>query len=117
MAYQLQRDVVALSVGFQRRKGAAIGRGELPTRLFDTLLAEGVIVQTQPAAAAKTTPFGDGVATSNPAAPAPNHDAMGEAAPVALDNLTVKELKALAKRRGVDGYYRMNRAALLEALQ
>ena len=45
MNYKLTRDVIALSAGFSRKAGKSVGKIELPPVLFDSLLAEGTIVE------------------------------------------------------------------------
>lgn len=44
MSYLCKRDIKALALGFERRKGQSLGDGELPPELIKTLLAEGAIV-------------------------------------------------------------------------
>jgi len=49
MSYLCKRDIKALALGFERRKGQSLGDGELPEELIKALLAEGAIT-TQVAA-------------------------------------------------------------------
>lgn len=101
MAYQLASDVKALSVGFSRRKGGTIGRGELPTPLFDALIQEGVIVQSRPAGEVEANQGIGSVDTGDTRSLPNTSSTSGVRSSVELGNLTVKELRALAKERGI----------------
>jgi len=41
MSYLCKRDIKALALGFERRKGQSLGDGELPEELIKALLTEG----------------------------------------------------------------------------
>ena len=43
--YRLTQNVMAMSAGFSRAAGKSVGKMELPPALFDSLLAEGTIVE------------------------------------------------------------------------
>jgi hypothetical protein len=47
MAYLCKRDIKALALGFERRKGQSLGEGELPPELIKALVDEGAIVAVE----------------------------------------------------------------------
>lgn len=44
---RLTRDVLVLSNGFSKRAGASVGQGEVPPQVWNTWIAEGIIVDAQ----------------------------------------------------------------------
>ena len=106
---KLTRDVLVLSSGLSRRKGAVIGQGEVPDVVWQNWVEEGIVKDVAPAPAPleiepEVSPSPHDGDTQN------SHDGQ-------LRDLTDDQLKLMAKQLKIQSWHRMKRDKLIKRIE
>jgi len=113
---KLTRNVMVLSTGLTRSKGANINQAEVPQNVWDTWVKEGVVeVDTppDPPAPLEIKPEIE-VSPSPHGGDTPSEDVTADEQ---LQSMTLKELKEMSKRLGIRNGHLMKRSTLLTKIE
>ena len=108
---KLTRDVLVLSSGLARRKGASIGQGEVPDIVWQNWIAEGIIVVDSP----PVTPAP--LEIEPEVSPSPHDGDTPQTKDGQLRSLSDDQLRLMAKQLKIQSWHRMGREKLIKRIE
>ena len=104
---KLTRDVLVLSSGLARRKGAVVGPNEVPDIVWQNWVEEGIIAADPPAP----------LEIEPEVSPSPHDGDTLNSHDKQLRDLTDEQLKLMAKQLKIQSWHRMHREKLIERIE
>jgi hypothetical protein len=114
--YKLTRDVMVLSSGLQKRAGAPVGKGEVPERVWNAWIAEGIVVESVPSLVAEE-PEKELEEAPLPHGGASLETPVDKGVDKQLRELSDEELRQMGRKLKITSWHLMKREKLIQRIE